>query len=210
MPHLLGIDTPDPGAPTRTRGRHTAPAVQVPAVATRHGLHALQARVHSCTPPCSDCTSRRGPPPLASRWRPGFTMAPIGADPMENIPLLGDVLQGLFLATQASTGPNPPPPHTGGLHAAVAFNTIQGHTHEHILLPCPHQERNTHNSTAQEHGYCDTPPRTWIPVYQSRLACLARPSTSQSVEDEGRPAFWLQWNKRTMLRFLMQLSPEAP
>ena len=53
-------------------------------------------------------------------------------------------------------------------------------------------------------------PRTWIPVYESRLACLARLSMSQLVEDEGRPAFWLQWNKRSMLRFLMQPSPEAP
>ena len=53
-------------------------------------------------------------------------------------------------------------------------------------------------------------PRAWIPVYQSSLSSLAQPSAPRTVEDEGRPAFWLQWNKRTMLRFLMLLSPETP
>ena len=42
---------------------------------------------------------------------------------MENIPLFGNVMQGILAATQASKDPDPPT-HTGGCHAAVAFKTV--------------------------------------------------------------------------------------
>ena len=87
----------------------------------------------------------------------------LGPIPWKTYPFWGMSCKAFSLLRKPAQVPTPPPPHTGGLHAAVAFNTIQGHTHEHILLPCPHQERNTHNSTAQEHGYCDTPPQNVDP-----------------------------------------------
>ena len=56
---------------------------------------------------------------------------------MENVPLPGNVMQGILTASQTSKGPDPPT-HTDRRHAAVAFSVVQGHAHEHILLPGPH------------------------------------------------------------------------
>ena len=60
-------------------------------------------------------------------------------------------------------------------------------------------------------GGCSHLPRTWEPVYVAGLELLrARPRPRPSTPDEAKPTFWLNWNNRAMLRFLMAQTPEPP
>ena len=71
-------------------------------------------------------------------------MAPAGADTMENIPILGDVLQSLLHSTQTSKGPYAAT-HAGGLHATVALNTVQRHANMNMNM---NMNMNTYYSPA--------------------------------------------------------------
>ena len=53
--------------------------------------------------------------------------------------------------------------------------------------------------------------RTRAPVYQAGVHLLrAHPKPRPSTPDESKPTFWLQWNCRVMLRYLMGLTPVEP
>ena len=59
--------------------------------------------------------------------------------------------------------------------------------------------------------YMERLPPTWYPVYQDVITelCTA-PAPPEQKEEEASPMFWLAWNKRHMLRYLMNLVPPPP
>ena len=88
--------------------------------------------------------------PLEARFLPWLQLGPI---PWKTYPFLGMSCKAFSLLRKPAKVPAPPhtqagtsssayrpieAPHTDRRHAAVAFSVVQGHAHEHILLPCPH------------------------------------------------------------------------
>ena len=75
----------------------------------------------------------------------------------------------------------------------------------------PHTQTHTVSHMDSQEGGGGALPRTWAPLYQAGLGLLhARPKPRPSTPSEATLSFWLAWNQRPMLRYLMKLSPEAP
>ena len=144
--------------------------------------------------------------PLEARFLPWLQLGPI---PWKTYPFQGMSCKAFSLLRKPAKVLTPP--HTQidamPLWHSVLFRDTRMNTYY-----CPALIRKGIHTIAQlrDMDIAAHLPRTWIPVYQSSLVSLAQPSAPLAKEDEGQPAFWLQWNKRTMLRYLMQLSPETP
>ena len=109
----------------------------------------------------------------------------------------------------------PPPPFQGGIvpdmplwHSAWFRDT---HNNTYFSPSTIRKGVMTVAQLSGMEGGCSHLPRTWEPVYVAGLELLrARPRPRPSTPDEAKPTFWLNWNNRAMLRFLMAQTPEPP
>ena len=143
--------------------------------------------------------------PLDGRYLPWFQLEPI---PWKTYPFLGMPCKAFSLLKKKSASGHPQGQTDPG-DASVALRLVQRHPQQHVLLASNDPQRGPYCvAYGQPRGGV---PRMWATLYEAGLGLLhARRRPKPSIPSEATPSFWLAWNQRPMLCYLMNLSPEAP
>ena len=145
---------------------------------------------------------------LDGRFLPWLQLGPI---PWKTYPFLGTSCKAFSLLRKTAPIATPPDgiiPDMPLWHSAWFRDT---HNNTYFSPSTIRKGVMTVAQLSGMEGGCSHLPRTWEPVYVAGLELLrARPRPRPSTPDEAKPTFWLNWNNRAMLRFLMAQTPEPP